>query len=235
MDESKQAVDSKKHDFAVFLQRFSSKVLWHFTGYKKPDDESYGILNKIFESRILELGKENEKVIMNTGENRAGYRVACACDIPFRDLRIHTLRYGPIGIAFHKLVAINEGHFNPVFYVHRGNVLFLQAHDLLKKIDTIDFTTEQGQALNTYLWMIGSYVKPSDLNRNIEINPEIDSSQYNNFYYEREWRTVFPWKFTDAGIAAIMMPQRFLPDFQNRWGDRFVNSSIISSEMIEML
>ena len=235
MNNSKPATDSKNHDFAVFLQRFSSKVLWHFTGYRKSESASYGILNTILESNTLKLSRQNEKVIMNTDEIRFGGTIACVCDIPFRDLRIHTMRYGPVGIGFHKAAAINEGHFNPVLYIHRSNPSFIKAHDLIKKNDTIDFTTEQGRALHEYLGMIGSYMKPSNLDRNIEVDPQIDSSQNNNFYYEREWRTVSEWKFADDSITVIVMPQRFLADFQKRWGNRFVASSIILSEMIETL
>jgi hypothetical protein len=119
-----------KIDLADVLQRFSSKVLWHFTGYNKSWDDAFRIQNEILQSNLLQVGKQSETIVMNS---------------------------------------------------------------------------------------------------------EIDSSQSSNFYYEREWRTVFPWKFNDASVAAIMMPQRFLADFQKRWGNRFVNSSIISSEMIETL
>jgi Putative abortive phage resistance protein AbiGi, antitoxin len=134
MSEQKSTGEQQSYDFSIFLQRFSSKVLWHFTGYKKTEVEAYQILDAILTTKTLELGRENEAVVMNSGERRGGHRVACVCDIPFRDLRIHTLRYGTIGIAFHKKAALEKGHFNPVFYVHRRNPLFDQAHDLVKKL-----------------------------------------------------------------------------------------------------
>jgi hypothetical protein len=225
-----------KIDLADVLQRFSSKVLWHFTGYNKSWDDAFRIQNEILQSNLLQVGKQSETIVMNSGQKRYGYSVACMCDIPFRDLRIHMVRYGLFGIAFFKHAAINTGNFNPVFYVHYENPLFKRAEDLFKVIDpAIKEDSAFNKSLNEYLRMIGSYVKRGDLNRIVEVNSEIDSSQSSNFYYEREWRTVFPWKFDDASVAAIMMPQRFLADFQKRWGHRFVNSSIISSEMIETL
>jgi hypothetical protein len=226
------SVDPPKINLADYFQRFSSKVLWHFTGYNKLPDDAFKILNSILESNTLKVGKDFEPVIMNTGEKRIGYSVSCACDIPFRDLRIHMLRYGQFGIAFHKHAAINEGHFNPVFYVHRGNALFLQAHELLKNLDP---DAKPDSALFKYMMIIGSYAKVGDLNRIVEVNSDADSSQASNFYYEREWRTVFPWMFSDSSIAAIMMPQSYLNQFRNKWQNRFDAISLISSEMIETL
>jgi hypothetical protein len=222
----------QKTNLADLFQRFSSKVLWHFTGYNKLPDEAFKILNTILETNLLKVSKEVAPVIMNDGERRIGYPNACACDIPFRDLRIHVLRYGQFGIAFHKYAAINEGHFNPVFYVHRGNELYRRSHELLKNLDA-DATPDS--ALYNYMMMIGSYAKIGDLNRIAEVNSDSDFSQDSNFYYEREWRTVFPWKFPDLSIAAIMMPQSYLNQFRNKWEKRFDAVSLISSEMIETL
>jgi hypothetical protein len=229
---------NQKIDLADIFQRFSSKVLWHFTGYNKSWDDAYRIQNEILQSNVLNIGNQSETIIMKSGAKRYGSPVACVCDIPFRDLRIHMLRYGPFGIAFYKHAAINVGHFMPVFYVHCENVLFKRAEELFKTIDpaiSADRDSPFNKSLHEYLLMIGSYIKRGDLNRIVEVNSEEDSHQNSNFYYEREWRTVFSWKFDDASVAAIMMPQKFLTDFQKRWGNRFVNSSIISSEMIETL
>jgi hypothetical protein len=211
-------------------------VLWHFTGYNKPWDEAFNIQNEILQSNTLQVGKGSETVVMNSGQKRYGYPVACMCDIPFRDLRIHMVRYGPFGIAFYKHAAINTGHFNPVFYVHYENPLFKRAEDLFKVIDpAMKEDSPFNKSLHEYLLMIGSYAKRGDLNRIVEVDSKVDSSQSSNFYYEREWRTVFPWKFNDASIAAIMMPQAYRSAFKKRWDDRFASSSIISSEMIEIL
>jgi hypothetical protein len=225
-----------KIDLADYFQRFSTRVLWHFTGYKKPLDKAFEILNAILETRTLRIGEKSEMILMHSGQQRWGYPVACMCDIPFRDLRIHMLRYGQFGIAFHKRAAIILGQFNPVFYVHRNNAQFKEAEELFKSIDPeIMSDSPFNNRLRTCLLMIGSYVKRGDLTRIIELDSKVDSSQENNFYYEREWRTTSSWKFDDSSIAAIMMPQASLSAFRARWGDRFATASIISSEMIETL
>ena len=225
-----------KIDLADYFQRFSTRVLWHFTGYKKPPEKAFEILNLILEARTLRVSEKSEMVLMHTGQQRWGYPVACMCDIPFRDLRIHMIRYGQFGIAFHKRNAILNGHFNPVLYVHRNNVLFQKSADLLNAIEReVDPKSALAKNLQEYLLMIGSLVKRGDLTRIIELDSELDTTQENNFYYEREWRTVFPWIFDDSSVAAIMIPEEFRVRFQQRWKDRFVNSSIISSQMIETL
>jgi hypothetical protein len=225
-----------KIDLADYFQRFSTRVLWHFTGYKKTNEKAFEILNAILETKNLRVSEKFTEVLMHDGQKRLGYSIACMCDIPFRDLRIHMLRYGQFGIAFHKRDAIRNGHFNPVFYVHRNNVLFQKAKNLLNAIESeVKPDTSLHKNLQEYFLMIGGYVKRGDLTRIIELDSEVDSTQENNFYYEREWRTLFSWKFEDTSIAAIMMPQSFLTSFRTRWGDRFVASSIVSSEMIETL
>ena len=225
-----------KIDLADYFQRFSTRVLWHFTGYKKQPEKAFEILNLILETSTLRVSEKSEMILMHNGQKRWGYPIACMCDIPFRDLRIHMLRYGQFGIAFHKRHAVSHGQFNPVLYVHKENRLFLEATGLLNEIEKdVQPDSILHKNLQKYFWMIGSLVKRGDLNRIIELDSELDTNQDNNFYYEREWRTIFPWQFNDPSIAAIMIPQEFQAAFQERWKDRFVNSSIISSQMIETL
>jgi len=61
------------HDLADFLQRFSTKVLWHFTGYAKTDEQASEKLQLIIKSKTLELSKHPEQVIMVSGEKRWVY------------------------------------------------------------------------------------------------------------------------------------------------------------------
>ena len=107
---------------------------------------------------------------------------------------------------------------------------------MLKKIEgAVDSGSELQINLQKYLLTIGSLIKRGDLTGGVEMNAGLDNSQDNNFYYEREWRTIFDWKFDDSVIAAIMIPQEYRVAFHEKWKDRFVNSSIISSQMIETL
>lgn len=221
-----------------FLQRFSTKVLWHFTGYQKPDAQANEILRKIIESRTLELSQHPEPVIMGTGERRWVYTYSCMCDIPFKDLRIHTLRYGKYGIAFHRNKAIQSGHFNPVLYVHKDSFLFKRASEILPEIDKLTLPHKEVEAKVTeFLALLGTFVKRSDLTAPISIGSvQIDKEQNNNFYYEREWRSAFKWSFEPSSVAAVMVPQadfnstRMLLDSKS-----FVDTPVIPYEMVDKL
>jgi hypothetical protein len=223
-------------DLSAFFQRFSSRALWHFTGYGKDSDAAYSVLESILSTSCLQVGKEAEMIIMHDGEKRWGYPFSCLCDIPFKDLTIHMVRYGQFGIAFHKHDAINHGHFNPILYLHKDAFLFQKGGALLRTIEGLVSAQDPVYApLQEFLLALGSYTKRSDLSHPAEINPQKDKDQNNNFYYEREWRSVYPWSFNDESIAAIMMPSHFVERFRRKFGDRFPACSIISSEMVETL
>ena len=127
----------QKIDLADFLQRFATKSLWHFTGYNKPPEQSFVILKKILSECSLKIGEHPDPIIMPDGEHRSCFPYSCMCDIPFKDLRIHTVRYGAYGIAFNKSRAIISGHFNPVMYVHKDSFLFGHSGKNLKEIDAL--------------------------------------------------------------------------------------------------
>lgn len=145
-------------------------------------------------------------------------------------------RYGRFGIAFHKVDAIREGHFNPILYLHKEAFLFQKGGELLNTIESAVKETDPVYApLQEFLVALGSYTKRSDLTHAAEINPQKDKDQDNNFYYEREWRSVYPWNFRDESIAAIMMPAAYVGRFRAKFGERFPACSIISSEMVATL
>lgn len=223
-----------------FLQRFSTKVLWHFTGYNKSEEEAFSKLKKILEEKILKVGEYCPIVIMPTSrEKRWGHNCSCMCDIPFKDLKIHTIRYGKYGIAFDRNKAITNGHFNPVLYLHRDHVFFKYAdEELLGYIDELTRTTgEYGEKLKKYLVMLGTYLKRSDLTAPVSSgNPILDDEQNNNFYYEREWRSAYPFTFRNEDIEAIMVQRKNLDEIKNfleKCG--MSNVPVITYEMLDKL
>jgi len=127
-------------DLADFLQRFSTKVLWHFTGYNKPENKAFAILLSILTTQTLKVSEEPSIIKMPSQKDRWGYGCSCMCDIPFRDLKIHIVRYGNFGIAFHKRHGIILGHFNPVLYVHKDHPLFKHAESLIDEVETHGLT-----------------------------------------------------------------------------------------------
>jgi len=55
------------------------------------------------------------------------------------------------------------------------------------------------------LLMLGSLAKSGDLKAEPTDNKELDEFQLNNFYYEREWRSVYPWPFKPSDVALIIV------------------------------
>ncbi len=48
----------------------------------------------------------------------------------------------------------------------------------------------------------------------IILNDEVlDKTQVNNYYYEREWRSIYPWKFSKDDVAIIIMPRQKIKAF----------------------
>ncbi len=223
-------------DRALFLQRFSSHVLWHFTGYGKSHDSAFSVLKSIVAESTLRVGMKHEPIHMPDQKTRYGYPVACMCDIPLADLRIHIERYGPFGIAFFKEAAVQFGHFNPLLYLHKDSPIFGHATKLVGELEnTISRSDPLYKPLQGLLMLLGSFSKRSDLNHPAIPSPEKDIAQDNNFYYEREWRTIRPWKFSDSMVAAIMLPVAYIPRLREHLQGRLGTCSVISSEMVGVL
>jgi len=227
---------SEKIDLADYLQRFSTKTLWHFTGYQKSKEEAYKRLVSIVKNKSLKVSEKYTPIKMPSGENRLGYGCSCMCDIPFKDLRIHTERYGYFGIAFTKESAILKGFFNPVLYMHKDHPLLRHVEPLLNELGKLASPHERlGEALQEFLFILGTCVKRGDLLSPVHLDANKDEDQENNFYYEREWRSAYEWNFSETDVVAVMLPQKYISEFKKALGNEFSNVSIISAEMVETL
>lgn len=124
-----------------------SKILWHFTGgpkwndekcrqedLPKSDAEAYQAFCDILQSRELRLGGYAElvrSVIPQLVQDDSGKlikgedvvhtvksnRVCCLADIPIQHLAYHASRYGQFAIGFYREAVVSHG-FNPVLYTH---------------------------------------------------------------------------------------------------------------------
>ena len=218
-----------------FLQKFSTNVLWHFTGYNKGEDESLATLKKIIEEKRLRIGKYRAEVLMGSGEKRWGHPCSCMCDIPFKDLRIHTSRYGNYGVAFDKIKAIKDGKFNPVLYIHKDHIFFEYTEkELLPYIDMLTRVKDAGEKLYEYLLLLGTYIKRSDLTIPLSIGKKIvDDLQNNNFSYEREWRSAYDWNFEKDDIETIMVQRKnikYVRDFLEK--NEMSDVPVVTYEML---
>lgn len=203
--------------------KYISKILWHFTGYEKSEIKAFKTLNKILKDKILAISLKQEKVVMPSGDERIGHKCSCTCDIPLEDLAIHMIRYGEFGIGFKKENAITEGHFNPILYLHNDHFLKKKCEDLIKEIETADKSYKLKNKIQYFLTLLGSYIKSSDLNGDLYNDKKIDNAQLNNFYYEKEWRSLYEWNFKFENIKNIIVPETYIqtlkenfPDLSNR-------------------
>ena len=173
---------------------------------------------------------------MPSQNQRVAHGCSCMCDIPFKDLRIHIIRYGRFGISFLKSNAIKHGYFNPVLYLHKDHHLFKHAEKLINRIEILSQPHDElRQAFQEFVTLLGTYVKSGDLLSDIHFDARKDEAQSNNFYYEREWRSAYDWVFREEDVAAIMMPQAYIQEFKKQISDTFLSTSIMSTEMIEVL
>lgn len=234
-------MEQNKIDVADYLQRFSAKVLWHFTGYNKSQEQAFAYLVSIARNCLLKISNRSFTVKMPNGEKRYGFPASCTCDIPFKDLRLHISRYNQFGIAFHRKNAIEEGRFNPVLYMHKDHIFFKHADSILPQLEYLASTDSSlKKVLSDYLLMIGTYVKRGDLTSDIYFNPLIDEEQNNNFYYEREWRSAYDWYFKKDDVGTVMMPLNYITKFKEaikgtRGEEVFRDLPFISSELVNVL
>ncbi|MBI2985792.1 MAG: hypothetical protein HYY45_03385 [Deltaproteobacteria bacterium] len=203
---------------AQLKQRFASEVLWHFVGRGKSDHESYQILLSILRTG-LKVGEKNEFKFVDPATNEIqtlwGYPVCCLADIPLKDLHIHAERYGRFAIGFHKESAISS-NFNPVLYINQYSSVF--HHFILRRNEVEGYLERTNSDIagkfQELLLLLGSVTKSGDLKANPVAALMLDEMQLNNFYYEREWRSIYNWDFQKDDVAILIMPDETLDDFR---------------------
>lgn len=193
-------------------QRFTSEIFWHFTGRDKSNKSAYEILLSILRTGLKRGGSNVEFKFVDTEKKQQhttwGYPVVCLADIPFKDLGIHMERYGFHAIGFHK-EAVILNHFNPVLYVNQHSSFFRQFMEtrerLIKHFES-DAEADSAKKFDEMLYLLGSIAVSGDIWANPEVNPKKDQVQLNNFYYEREWRSINDWNFKAEDVAAVIVP-----------------------------
>lgn len=206
----------EKSELQFFLtrlkQRFTSEILWHFVGRGKTDEQSFRSLTSILKSG-LHRGEHSDdfKFIhpkTKKHETWPGHRICSLADIPLKDLHIHVERYGGYALGFHKKNAVLEG-FHPVLYASRYSDLFarfVEARDEVSR--AVKNTGSVAKKCEELLRVIGSLCKSGDVLAEPKSSSRKDTKQINNFYYEREWRSVRDWDFKPADVALLILPDK---------------------------
>ena len=222
--------------------KYASQYLTHFVGKEKDAETAFRILCKVIKDRRLLPGGSEENWAGNlsvspnspfSGNRLFNPGMVCFCDIPLtKMLRIHTQKYSCFGLAFDKEWAAQHRGASPVFYLAEGSCLTdhrypdghphrgttrkeffnLAAHDWLTDLASrggIRAVAYLSRADNMLLWYVLSYCKFFD--------ETLDGSHENNYYMEREWRTIGQVKFEPSDIARVVLPR----GFEERFKDEF--------------
>lgn len=187
-------------------QRFTSDVLWHFTGGGgKSEDDAFNILLSILKSG-LKTGPREEWLSLAYDEGhevRHGCRACCLADIPLKDLSIHIERYQDVAIGFHKRSVIQNG-FNPVLYINERAPFFRSF--LAVGDDVQSYLASRDPLLSQRFFegvrLLLTYCK------NVSSSAENDEVfGLGRKYYEREWASLEDWDFTAQDVAVILVPE----------------------------
>lgn len=203
---------------AQLKQRFTSEVLWHFTGRNKPEDQAYDILLSILKIG-LKVGKKDTEFKYIDWKSKEikttwGRPTVCLADIPLKDLEIHMERYQKYAIGFHKDSVIMN-HFNPVLYVNQYAHFFDRFMTVRDEICEYlkKSSKEMEVKFDEMLYLLGSVAVSGNIKANPCVNPQLDELQLNNFYYEREWRSILNWEFKPNDIAVVILPDAKVGEF----------------------
>lgn len=219
-------------------QRYVSRELTHFVGRDlSPDsDKQFDLLVRIVKAGLLgrHASPKGSPQSLNYAYGRPfelengellGLPTICFCDIPLADISIHVRKYSKFGIAFPKTFLVEQGA-SPVFYLAQnsrykygsstsdlGKEYLRMLDSLFRVLDIVEEVNSDIRDLKNLLVIrVLGYLKAFD-----SALPEHDPD---NYYMEREWRTVGKVEFELGDIARIIIPSAFarklreaLPDY----------------------
>jgi hypothetical protein len=146
--------------------------------------------------------------------------MVCFCDIPVPDLGLHVTKYSRFGLAFSKVFLIGKGAA-PVFYVPRGvrraGQSRAEALDDLRDelMQTLTAIQQPGAPGEPPTWkglertkiqkffedIVLAFIKPFD-ETTADDHPD-------NYYMEREWRTVTSIAFDVSDVRRVIIPEEY--------------------------
>ncbi|MDB5052449.1 MAG: hypothetical protein JWM44_499 [Bacilli bacterium] len=217
-------------------QNYVSSELTHFVGRGlSSDDDRYNLFVNIIETGLLRGKIDNGKgsTLVNVDPNNDfssndSYNVnmVCFCDIPVNDFKIHMSKYSHFGIAFSKDFLIRQGA-RPVYYIPKDALTVNQNISELfnknvRRIGELHYKSSMEQISNMITqegniddqyhdifhfidMQLLSFFKFYDHNK---IDDDID-----NFYMEREWRSLERIEFEIQDIKRIVIPSTFIKKF----------------------
>lgn len=162
----------------------------------------------------------------------------CFADIPLKELSFHSSKYGKFGIGFTRDFLVSKGA-NPVFYIEKNSVMYKNQSG---QNDPIKLTKEeyyQEYCSKTIWYFLMRYLncqegKATSEDLTIELsdtweilkflinifshlkpwNDRLSENDPDNFYYEREWRTLNNVNFALSDIKVICLPIKYIDQFK---------------------
>jgi hypothetical protein len=226
------------------------------------DSEKYNLLKAILtEGRLSASGGKGLDPTVTTSPkidyfNKIRSTSVCFCDIPFRDLQFHMHKYGKFGISFTKSFLCGLGA-NPVFYFiidqleEGGGMRFNKKHILDEIVDigekicaqyengktvfdakiTTELGTVCGSTSMTFrewyqllVFHIFSHIKP------VKFADNLAASE--NFYMEREWRTLGDIRFETGHVHRVIIPRVFAKTFYGDFASTFEGQLSFSDDFL---
>ena len=214
------------------MQRYYSKVFWHFTGspdvnwddvtmpreirgWTKSVRDSVSILEMILSSSKLKAGAPEKIYGRITTEG-----FCSVSDIPFKDLTYHSEYYGKVAVGFSAEKIYK--HFNPVLYIEPDFPIpidtetdnkrkvdlnkkedDLQAYELFHNILDFEESEEYNEFLDKYLGYLKKFIKIT----------RFSEKEDETFYREREWRSKNgDFHFEQEDIEAVIVPKSYVQE-----------------------
>jgi abortive phage resistance protein AbiGi (putative antitoxin) len=200
--------------------------LVHFVGARAPGDDArnWNVLKTIVRNCEILAGGEHPRgatvLRRNLGERLSSNTrylpaVTCFADIPHDQLEVHTRKYGRFGIALPKSLLIPQG-VRAVFYLPRraGSGVMATQPTVEEEWDELAPLVER-----SVIPMFGGHTaaEPGDQMRIDEwiefgvlafvkfFDDRLEREDPENFYMEREWRSVSGIEFKQDDVAALFV------------------------------
>lgn len=211
-------------------QNYISSELTHFLGRGLSQEEQYTLMIKIVKEGVLKTKKWPDNVISSQDMDMSksfstnelfNNLMVCFCDIPLSEMCIHMNKYSSFGLAFKKEFLLKKG-VNPVNYIdinsQMQNESWINLFDkFAKKINKYlnnelireDITSHDSMEIVDMRFFIETYIM-SYIKFFDSLKEESDSE---NYYMEREWRSLTKVDFKLKDVCRIIIPVSYLKKF----------------------
>ncbi len=214
----------------VARQNYVSKELTHFVGRGLSEKKQYDLFVKIIKSGILKTKDWPENIIasqeMNMEKNISDNELyvaymVCFCDIPVSEMNIHMKKYSSFGIAFNKKFIASKGA-TPVHYIDKNSWMQTESwtdifDNYSKKINKFfndeylrkERTAEERNDIIKIRFFIDQYI----MSYLKFFDSSLEDINKDNYYMEREWRSLMKINFELDDICRIILPVKYLNEF----------------------